>query len=137
MARKPIVRHFLACEEIERSEVGRHYTLHNLIHAFLLRPEAAFPRIEEEIALYAVLTDAVGAHSFTVELVTWDEEGQEEELFRSRVAVVQLGDDPLVVHGWPITLRNLRFPRAGLYEFRLKCEGELIAQESIRWRDES
>ena len=137
MGRKPIIRHFLACEEIERSLIGRHYSLHNLIHAFVLRPDDLFPRIEPEIALYAVLTDAVGVHPFTIELVTWDEEGQEEELFQSRVAMVELGDDPLVVHGWPIRLHNLPFPHTGLYEFRLRCDGEIVAQESIRWRDES
>ena len=83
------------------------------------------------------MTDAVGSHSFTFELVTWDEEGQEEELFESRVAVVELGDDPLTIHGWPIVLRDLLFPRAGLYEFRVMSEGELLARESIRWRDDS
>ena len=68
----------------------------------------------------------------TFELVTWDEEGQEEELFRSRIAVVELGDDPLTVHGWPIVLRELLFQRAGLYEFRVQSEDEVLAQESIR-----
>ena len=95
MARKPIIRHFLACEEIERLSDGRQFTLHKVIQAIYLRPNGLFPQIVPEIALYVVLTDAVGSHTFTIELVTWDEEGQEESLFESRAAVVELGDDPL------------------------------------------
>ena len=43
--------------------------------------------------------------------------------------------DPLVVHGWSIRLRNLPFARPDLYEFRLVCDGEVLAREPVRLRE--
>ena len=109
-------------------------TLHNVINSFILREGALFPHYQPEIALYAVFTDGRGRHTIHVELVTWDESGQEETLFQTRSVVVELGSDPLAVRGWPVRLRDLRFPRPGLYEFRLCSADEILAREPILWR---
>jgi len=71
-ARQPVVRHFIACEEIERSADGQHYSLLKLVH--MIRPLSGepYPRIQPELQLFAMITDGHGRLPFTVELATWD-----------------------------------------------------------------
>jgi hypothetical protein len=134
--RRPVVRHFIACERVERSSDGRHDSLINLIHSLRPLPGASFPRIHSELWLYAVLADGRGELSFCVEVVTW--EGTEEQSIHTTPTVrMDLGQSPLVVHGWPVRLRNLPLPHPGLYEFRLVCEGEVVAREPIAVREQS
>jgi hypothetical protein len=133
--RKPMVRHFIPCERIEVSGGGKHVSLHNLIQSISLTPGGAFPQVQPQVSLYVVMTDGTGKQSFEVELVGWDDQGEEESLYRTPTIVVELGTDPLAVRGWPINLRNITFPHAGRFEFRLWCGGELLAQESILWKE--
>jgi hypothetical protein len=135
--RKPVVRHFIACERVEWSPDGRHYSLRNLISAIRPLPGTTYPRIHPELYLFAVLTDGQGRLPFSVQLVTWDQQGQEQSIYTSPSVILDLGQDPLAVHGWPIRLRNLPFDRPGLYEFRLRCDGEIMAREPILLRDSS
>jgi hypothetical protein len=127
---KPVVRHLVTCERVERSADNRHYSLVNLIHAIRPLPGADFPRIQPEIYLFALLTDGRGSITFTVELVTWTD-GEEESIYETPGVILNLGSDPLAVQAWPIRLRNLPFPRPGLYEFLIRCEGEILAREPI------
>ncbi len=134
--RKPVVRHFIACQKVERSADGRHYSLIHLIHSLRPLPGVSFPLIHPELWLYAVLADGRGELSFSVEMVTW--EGTEERSIHNTPEVrIDLGQSPLAVHGWPIRLRNLPFLHPGLYEFRLVCEGEVLAREPITMRERS
>ena len=128
--RRPVVRHFIACEEVERSADGQHYSLLKLVYTIRPLTGEPYPRIHPQLQLYAMLTDGVGRLPFTVELVTWDEI-EPRSIYTTRTVIVDMGSDPLLVHGWPIRLRNLVFERPGLYEFRLICDGEIIARESI------
>ena len=43
--------------------------------------------------------------------------------------------DNYVVHVYPFRLKNVRFQREGLYEFRLLCDGQVIARETILLRE--
>jgi hypothetical protein len=111
----PVVRHFIACGRID--VVGQQCSLVNLIHAIEPLPGAAYPHI----------------HSFQVQLVLL--EADETLVYTSPAFSRDLGGDPLAVHGQRITLRNLLFPRASLYEFRLFCDGVEIAREPILLRE--
>ncbi len=135
--RSPIVRHFLACEEIEAAADGPRISLANLIGYLQLTPGAEFPHIVPQICLYAQLTDTQGAWPISVQL--WKPHVTDEDslLFPSKTRIIDFGWDPLAVHGLPIRLRNIVFPTEGLYEFRLLCGDVIIAREPIVLRGAS
>ncbi len=132
-ARKPIVRHLIACEKVESFPEKRQYSLQNIIHTICTLPEAAFPQIVPEIDFFVMMTDAQGVHEFAIELVYW-ESGAQRSTWTSRRVRLDLGQDPLTVHGWPLRLRNVPFPQPGDYDFVLWCGGEVIARETIHVR---
>jgi hypothetical protein len=129
----PVVRHFLACLEVVVEPNGRNYTLRNLIYAIVRLPGEPFPCIRERMALFALLANGRGKHEFAVEL-TFFEQGEERSLRRPGSRPVDLGQDPTVVHGLPIALRNVTFDKPGLYTFYLLCDGQRIAQEQVEVR---
>jgi hypothetical protein len=133
--RRPVVRHFIACERVERSQDRRHFTLHRLIHAIRPLPGATYPRIHPELSLFAMMTDGQGRLPFTVQIVMWDDPLVERVIYTTATVTLDLGQDPLFVHGWPIRLRNLPFARPDVYEFRLVCDGEVLAREPVRLRE--
>jgi hypothetical protein len=127
--RKPIVRHFIACEEVEQS--GGNYSLLRIVHA--IRAKISYPRIHPHIALFVMLTDVDGWHEFWVEWVLFDL-GQQQSLWTTKHVRLDLGSDPTWVHGWPIRLKNLWLPQSGEYELVLWCDGDVLARESISAR---
>lgn len=129
----PVVRHFIACAEVVVQPGTRNATLQNLIHAIVRLPGEPFPCICEQVTLYAVLTNGRGEHDLAVELAV-DEEGAERRLRRSRSGHVDFGQDPTLVHGLPIRVRNITFDRAGQYAFYLLCDGRRIAEETLEVR---
>jgi hypothetical protein len=132
--RLPVIRHFIACERVERSPNGRHYSLINVIHSIRGLPGALFPRIHPELTLFIMMTDSLGSHNFSIQVATWDNE-EERSIWETRKATLDMGDDPLKVHGWSFRLRDIWFDRPGLYELRLICNGEIVAREPIRLRE--
>lgn len=130
---KPVVRHFIACEKVESSLDSRQYSLLNIIQTIQILPGAAFPQIHPELYLFAMMTDGTGEHEFVIELVYWDC-GTQKSTWTSRRVKLDLGPDPLKVHGWPVRLQNLPFAQPGDYDFVLWCDGEILARETIRVR---
>jgi hypothetical protein len=128
--RKPVVRHFIACEEVRESASGR-YSLIEVVHA--IRAAANYPRIHPQITLFVMLTDADGMHDFWVEWVLFDR-GQQRSLWTTKPVNLELGQDPTQVHGWCVRLKNIWLPQPGDYEFVLWCDGEIVAREPIRAR---
>jgi len=110
-SRMPVVRHFIACERIESSPDRRQYSLVNVIHAIRPRPGAPYPRIHPELCLFIQMTDGPGKHTFQLQLVFLDED--ETVIHTTPPIERDLGRNPLQVHGWPLTLRNIPFPRPG------------------------
>jgi hypothetical protein len=82
------------------------------------------------MALYALLTNGRGEHAFAVELTCLDR-GAELSLFKSPSRRVDLGQDPTVVHGLPIPLKNMTFDRAGQYTLYLLCDDQRIAEVHV------
>lgn len=127
----PIVRHFIACSAIEQSDSGRGVTLRELVHAIVRLPGEPFPCVRDKIALFALLTDGRGRHEFTIEL-TRLEQGTERLVSPAwGPAHRELGQDPTIVHGFPILLTNVVFHEAGQYSFHLLCDGQKIAEEKV------
>src|SRR5947208_11016078 len=91
----PVVRHFLACNDIQAS--GGNVTLTNVIHTIRPRPGDQFPCLQPLLCLYALLTNGRGEHEFEVSLVRAT--GPEEtEVYRTPKFRRDLGQDPMAVH---------------------------------------
>ena len=128
--RTPVARHFIACEDVQRSAGGR-YSLVDVVHA--IRATAPYPRIHPKITLFVMLTDVDGVHEFWVEWILFDR-GQQRSLWKTKRVKLDLGSDPTQLYGWVIRLRNIWLPQPGDYEFVLWCDGESLAREPIRAR---
>jgi hypothetical protein len=113
---------------------GAQYSLVNVIYAIKPLPGLSYPRIHPELWLFVQMTDGRGSHSFRIELIFLDDQ---RSTYTSGPVTLDLGDDPLIVHGWPIRLKNLLLQRPGLYEFHLLCDGQVIAREPIVLRESS
>jgi hypothetical protein len=128
----PVVRYFVPCLEIVVPPDGQDVTLRRLIHAIVRLPGEAFPCIREQMALYALLANGRGEHEFEVELVFFDQGFEHSRRRPGRR--LDLGQDPAVVHGLPIPLRNVTFGKAGQYTFYLLCDGRRIAEAQVEVR---
>jgi hypothetical protein len=133
--KRPLVRHFIACERVERAAAGGPYTLHNLTPSFQPVAGTTYPFTHPKVELLVVLTDGQGSHPFSVRVVTWNAQGKELSLYATKPITVDLGQDPLIVHVWTFRVRRLPFAHPGMYEFRLLCGTETIAQEPILLRE--
>jgi hypothetical protein len=123
----PEVRHFLVCEDVTPSADGRHHTLTNVFQVIVPRAGDRFPLLRPRTWLYAILTNGRGAHTFALELVRGVGPA-ETAIVRSGTVTRDMGQDPLVIHGLPLSLANLVFTRPGQYEFRLLCDERVIAR---------
>ena len=108
----PVVRNFQACLEVVTDSGGRGVTLRTLVHAIVRLAGEPFPCIREKLALYALLTNGRGEHDFSVVLTQFDS-GEERLIGSVGPARIDLGQDPVAVHGLPIPLRNLVFEEPG------------------------
>lgn len=127
----PVVRHLIACLEIEPSPTGRGVTIRDFVHAIVRLPGEPFPCVRPKLALFALLTNGRGPHDFALEL-TRLEHGRESPVRPPWGPVRRdLGTDPTVVHGFPFRLTNVVFPDAGQYTFHLLCDGRPVADEKV------
>src|SRR5262245_19317473 len=101
----PVVRYLVACQEVIVAPGRRTYTLREVVNVIQRLPGEAFPCVQERMALFALLTSGRGKHQFTVEL-TYQDQGQERTLVQPPPVQVDLGQDPIIVHGLPIPLSN-------------------------------
>jgi hypothetical protein len=129
----PVVRHFIACQEVVVQPGSRNATLKNLIHSIVRLPGEPFPCICPQIALYAVLANGRGEHDFAIEMTLFDK-AVERALFKTNPRRVDLGQDPTTVHGLPIRLNAVIFDQVGQYAFYLLCDGQRIVQEQVEVR---
>jgi hypothetical protein len=130
----PLIRHFLACDEIIISPDGERYSLVNLIHAIRPLPGVTYPRRHPLLCLFVQMTNGRGSHVFRVEFVSGVGPA-ERTIYATPSRQYDLGNDPLAVLGLPIRLENLSFPAAGQYEFHLICDEEILARTAIELRE--
>lgn len=128
----PLVRHFVACKEIVVAE-GKNVSLKDLVFVIVPLPGEHYPLLREDLALYALLTNGRGKHTFALELTRF--EGEEVRVVRTPSREVDLGQDPVIVFGMPIPLKNVKFQRPGQYTFHLLCDDTVIADEKILLRE--
>lgn len=133
---EPVVRHFLVCRRVEYDLDDRlaPYSLRNVVFEFGPPEGSSYPFAASELWLFAQI-DATGRHEFWVDVLRSDDaEDEHEPLATYGPFVVWFGDNVTgVTRGW--YLRRVPFPEPGWYEFRLSCEGETLASESIYLED--
>ena len=129
--RIPVVRHFIACEGYRRDPGRENYSLINVIHRLTPLPGEGYPRIHPAITLFVQMSDGRGNHSFQVQKVFLDDESTSS----TGSVTLDFGNDPLIVHSRPFVLKRVFFPVPGYYEFRLLCNGHVIARETILVRE--
>jgi hypothetical protein len=125
----PIVRHLIACEDIRYGARPNQFTLVNVTSRIRSLDPVPFPLVYRELCVIALCTECRGQG--TVELMIVDEESN-QACYQSPRWPVAFGDDPLEVLGLPFRIRNLSFPRAGLYVIRLLHDGVVIAEQPLR-----
>ncbi|MCS6897495.1 MAG: hypothetical protein NZM29_05930, partial [Nitrospira sp.] len=87
----------------------------------------AFPFQHQSMGLYFCLTDVEGFHQFGIDLVYVN---NEQLVCRAVLPNIHIGDR-LQISDFGINIPSLIVPSPGLYEFRLKMDGHLIAQKDF------
>lgn len=134
MQEAPIVRHFVACEDIVLSDDANSYSLIDVMQVIRPPPGDSFPCISPVVCLFTALANGRGEHTFAIQLIYFSL-AEEDEVYRTPDFTRNLGQEPLTLHGLPIRLRNLIFPQPGQYEFRLLCNDVDIAAAKIEARE--
>jgi hypothetical protein len=129
----PVVRLFAACEEIQMESGSSRISLRNVFHRIVRLPGEPFPCVCEQMALYALLANGRGEHEFQIEM-TFLDEGADRLMFQSPSGRVDLGQDPVTVHGLPVPRMRVRFDQAGQYTFHLVCDGRRIGEYHVEVR---
>lgn len=129
----PVARFFLACRQIDVDALRRDFSLQRLIYKIVRLPGEPFPCLCEPMALFALLSNGRGTHSFGIEL-TWFSQGEEMMIWQSASRPVDLGSDPMAVLGLPIPLKNVTFGQPGQFSFHLLCDEKRLARVEIEVR---
>lgn len=126
---QPVVRHLIACEDIQRGSSPGKFTLVNVITRIRALDPVPFPLLYRELCVLAICTECRGQGHLQLQVV--DEET--EDLCRgSHVWPVTFGKDPLQLIGLPFRIGPIPFPQAGMYKVRLLYNDAILAEEPLR-----
>jgi len=124
MAPRPSVKALLICDQI----IHEHGTnKKSLIGIFQDIHLTAFPHSYPRIAVYANLTDAHGKYVLELRLVS---SADTTVLGSAKTPEVQI-DNPLRTCEFALQIQNLVFRHAGVYEFQVFANDELIATKAF------
>src|SRR5262249_51804671 len=118
------------CEELVFDAGGKEVTLRKLFHRIKRLPGESFPCIVEQMALYALLTNGRGKHQFGIALF-FLKNGVERPLTEPIHREIDLGQDPVMVHGLPVPHIKAVLEEPGQYTFALLCDGQRIAEYHV------
>ena len=126
---KPIVRNLILCEDIRPGDRPNQYTLVNVASRIRSLDPDPFPLLYRELCVLALCVECRGTGKVQLQIVD-EESGQ--TCYESPRWEVAFGDDPLEVIGVPFRIRNILFPRAGVYVVRVLHNDDLIAEQTLR-----
>jgi hypothetical protein len=127
----PVVRYLVVCEDRATDAGSTHsITLTNLISAIRSVEEPAYPLLYRELCIYAQLTDCRGAADVRVTVVHADT-GEFAYAGPPSPWRASLPNDPLAVGGLRFRIRNVHFPRQGLYWVQFWYNGEVLAEQPL------
>jgi hypothetical protein len=112
----PIVRHLIACEDIQRGSSSERFTLLQVITRIRSLDPVPFPLHYRELCFIAICTACRGPADVQLRIV---EEESGVPVYTSPVWSAPLPNDPLRVTGLPFRIRDLTFPRPGWYQAQL------------------
>jgi hypothetical protein len=118
---KPSIQAFLRCDAVI-GEVGTNKK--TIVGTFTHIGSANFPCLVPQIGLDVCLTDVEGDYTFEIELVYLNTGAR---VGGGQIPEVMKIKDRLAINDIGITLKNVVFPGAGRYEFRLLASGQMIA----------
>jgi hypothetical protein len=125
----PIVRHFIACEDIQRGGSPERLTLvQPLIRIRSLAP-VPFPLPYPRLCFLAICTACRGPANIQLRTI---EEETAGEIYAALPSLAAFPNDPLQVVRLSFRVRNLVFPRAGWYRAQLWYNDVLWAEEPLR-----
>ncbi len=125
----PIVRHLIACEDIQKGSSPERFTLVNVITRIRSLDTTPFPLLYRELCILAMCTECRGQARVQIQIV----EAVSEDLCReSRIWTVTFPNDPLQVVGFPFRIGPIRFPQPGTYLVRLLYNDVTLAEEPFR-----
>ncbi len=124
----PIVRHFIACEDIQRGSSPERFTLVQVITRIRSLGPVPFPLHYREICFLAICTACRGPARVQLRIV---EEEPGVPIYSSPVRLVPFPNDPLQIVGLSFRVRNLTFPQAGWYQAQLWYNDVLWAEEPL------
>ena len=84
----------------------------------------------QDVILYAQLSDGVGLHRLSVELIRWYL-GVQYSVFPTPDTLIDFGTNPTGVVRYYVRLTQVIFPVAAQYSFRLHCDGQEIGQAEV------
>jgi hypothetical protein len=125
----PVVRHLIACENIQPGSSSEQFTLVNVITRIRSLEAVPFPLLYRELCILAMCTECRGSGQVQIQII---EDESEEPCRTSPLWPVTFTNDPLQIVGFPFRIGPIRFPQAGLYKVRLLYNGVVLAEEPIR-----
>lgn len=120
----PFLVAMLIADMAIREEGSKKFSLIGIFETIMGR---AFPYTHPALTVYVKLTDAQGMYDFQLELIHLD--GAE------RIAKVPFGAEApsrLATGELVLTMKGVRFPTPGLYEFRLSADGRHVGSKTIQ-----
>lgn len=123
--RRPVVKAFLVCDTIIHDAQTNKRSLIGVFHDL---GSTQFPAVHPNLWIYANLTDAKGKYEFEFRLL---DVTRNTLVGGAKPPPIEIGD-PRQTAEFSAQLRNLTLPAAGVYEFHLLANHELIATKAIR-----
>jgi len=123
--RRPVVKAFLVCDMILHDAATNKRSLIGVFHDL---GSTQFPAVHPNLWIYANLTDAKGKYEFEFRLL---DVTRNALVGGAKPPPIEIGD-PRQTAEFSAQLRNLTLPAAGIYEFHLLANNELIATKAIR-----
>jgi len=123
--RRPVVKAFLVCDTIIHDAQTNKRSLIGVFHDL---GSTQFPAVHPNLWIYANLTDAKGKYDFEFRLL---DVTRNALVGGAKPPPIEIGD-PRQTAEFSAQLRNLTLPAAGVYEFHLLANNELIATKAIR-----
>ena len=129
----PVVRHLVLCKHVEYDfdDPSAPYSLRNIITALYPANGRSYPLAQESLWVYAQASGDPGDYEIWLDLIPLDEEGDDAADGITFGPWVLRVHDGVFVESRAWVLRNVPFPIAGLYEFRLRHGPEVLASEQL------
>jgi hypothetical protein len=129
MAVKPMVRYMILCEDWGMDPNNpKRVNIYGLLSNVRSLEQLPYPLLYRELCVLLILTEIRGTGAAQI-IGVFEETG--EEIFVTAKRQVSSGSDPLEVVGLPFRIRNIRFPRAGMYSIQFWYNDKKVEERPL------